>query len=161
WYQLGRSSRPPASRRNSAPPMKRSTRDRILITHVGSLPRADGTDRAGGEDEAALRRAGAGVGARPREGGIHILNEGEYPRGGHWLAYVDDRFDGFEARPPADGKPIILQGKDREAFADFYRSATERGTLFYEPAGQIKQARPHWVAVGPVGYRGQAALARE
>ncbi len=141
--------------------MRRSTRDRILTTHVGSLPRADGTDRAGGEDEAALRRSVAGVVARQREIGIDIVNEGEYTKGGDWLAYVDDRFDGFEARPPADGKPIILQGKDREAFADFYRSATERGTLFYEPAGQIKQARPHWVAVAPVGYRGQAALARE
>jgi 5-methyltetrahydropteroyltriglutamate--homocysteine methyltransferase len=141
--------------------MRRSTRGRILTTHVGSLPRADGTDRAGGEDEAALRRSVAGVVARQREIGIDIVNEGEYTKGGDWLAYADDRFDGFEARPPADGKPIILQGKDREAFADFYRSATERGTLFYEPAGQIKQARPHWVAVAPVGYRGQAALARE
>jgi 5-methyltetrahydropteroyltriglutamate--homocysteine methyltransferase len=141
--------------------MKRSTRDRILTTHVGSLPRADGTDRAGGEDEAALRKSVAGVVARQREIGIDIVNEGEYTKGGDWLAYIDDRFDGFEARPPADGKPIILQGKDREAFADFYRYATERGTLFYEPAGQIKQARPHWVAVAPIGYRGQAALARE
>ena len=141
--------------------MKRSTRDRILTTHVGSLPRADGTDRAGGEDEAALRRSVADVVARQREIGIDIVNEGEYTKGGDWLAYVDDRFDGFEARPPADGKPIILQGKDREAFADFYRYASERGTLFYEPAGQIKQARPHWVAVAPIGYRGQAALARE
>jgi len=141
--------------------MKRSTRDRILTTHVGSLPRADGTDRAGGEDEATLRESVADVVARQREIGIDIVNEGEYTKGGDWLAYVDDRFDGFEARPPADGKPIILQGKDREAFADFYRYASERGTLFYEPAGQIKQARPHWVAVAPIGYRGQAALARE
>jgi len=141
--------------------MKRSTSDRILTTHVGSLPRADGTDRPGGEDEATLRKLVADVVARQREIGIDIVNEGEYTKGGDWLAYVDDRFGGFEARPPADGKPIILQGKDREAFADFYRYATERGTLFYEPAGQIKQARPHWVAVAPIGYRGQAALARE
>jgi 5-methyltetrahydropteroyltriglutamate--homocysteine methyltransferase len=141
--------------------MKRSTRDKILTTHVGSLPRADGTDRAGGEDEAVLRKSVADVVARQREIGIDIVNEGEYTKGGDWLAYVDDRFDGFEARPPVDGKPIILQGKDREAFADFYRYASERGTLFYEPAGQIKQARPHWVAVAPIGYRGQAALARE
>jgi 5-methyltetrahydropteroyltriglutamate--homocysteine methyltransferase len=141
--------------------MKRSTSDRILTTHVGSLPRADGTDRPGGEDEATLRRSVADVVARQREIGVDIVNEGEYTKGGDWLAYMDDRFDGFEARPPADGKPIILQGKDREAFADFYRYASERGTLFYEPAGQIKQARPHWVAVAPIGYRGQAALARE
>jgi 5-methyltetrahydropteroyltriglutamate--homocysteine methyltransferase len=141
--------------------MKRSTRGRILTTHVGSLPRADGTNRPGGEDEAALRKSVADVVARQREIGIDIVNEGEYTKGGDWLAYVDDRFDGFEAHPPADGMPIILQGKDREAFADFYRYATERGSLFYEPAGQIKQARPHWVAVAPIGYRGTAALARE
>jgi 5-methyltetrahydropteroyltriglutamate--homocysteine methyltransferase len=141
--------------------MKCSTRERILTTHVGSLPRADGTDRPVGEDGAALRKSVADVVARQREIGIDIVNEGEYTKGGDWLAYVDDRFEGFEARPPADGKPIILQGKDREAFADFYRSASERGTLFYEPAGQIKQARPHWVAVAPIRYRGQAALQRE
>ena len=57
--------------------------------------------------------------------------------------------------------PVILQGKDREEFADFYRYATQRGTLFYEPAGQIKQARPHWVATAPVTYRGGEALKRE
>jgi 5-methyltetrahydropteroyltriglutamate--homocysteine methyltransferase len=56
---------------------------------------------------------------------------------------------------------VILQGKDREEFADFYRYASERGTLFYEPARQIKQSRPHWVATSPVSYRGEADLARE
>jgi 5-methyltetrahydropteroyltriglutamate--homocysteine methyltransferase len=103
----------------------------------------------------------ADVVARQREIGIDVINEGEYTKGGDWLSYVDDRFGGFEARPPAGGKPIILQGKDREVFADFYRSATERGTLFYEPAGQIKQSRPHWVASGPITYRGEASLKRE
>src|SRR6185369_9829301 len=38
---------------------------------------------------------------------------------------------------------------------------TERGTLFYEPAGQIKQSRPHWVASGPITYRGESSLKRE
>ena len=41
---------------------------------------------------------------------------------------VDDRFGGFEAGAPPSGVPIILQGKDREEFADFYRYASERGT---------------------------------
>jgi 5-methyltetrahydropteroyltriglutamate--homocysteine methyltransferase len=141
--------------------MKRSTSRRILTTHVGSLPRADGTDRPGGEDDVALRKAVADVVARQRELGIDVVNEGEYTKGGDWLSYVDDRFGGFEARPPAGGKPVILQGKDREEFADFYRYASERGTLFYEPGGQIKHARPHWVATSPVSYRGEAALRRE
>jgi 5-methyltetrahydropteroyltriglutamate--homocysteine methyltransferase len=141
--------------------MKRSTSARILTTHVGSLPRPDGTDRPGGEDDAALPELVAGVVKRQRDIGLDVVNEGEYTKGGDWLSYVDNRFGGFEARPPAGGKPIILQGKDREVFADFYRYASERGTLFYEPGGQIKQARPHWVATGPIIYQGDAALKRE
>jgi 5-methyltetrahydropteroyltriglutamate--homocysteine methyltransferase len=141
--------------------MQRSTSKKILTTHVGSLPRPNGTDRPGGEDDAELRKMVADVVTRQREIGIDVINEGEYTKGGDWLSYVDDRFGGFEARPPAGGKPIILQGKDREVFADFYRSATERGTLFYEPAGQIKQSRPHWVATGPITYRGESSLKRE
>jgi 5-methyltetrahydropteroyltriglutamate--homocysteine methyltransferase len=74
---------------------------------------------------------------------------------------VDERFAGFEARPPAGGKPVILQGRDREEFADFYRYATERGTLFYSPGDQIKRSRPNWVCTGPIAYRGQDALQRE
>jgi 5-methyltetrahydropteroyltriglutamate--homocysteine methyltransferase len=141
--------------------MKRSTSSKILTTHVGSLPRPDGTDRSGGEDAATLRQTVAGVVARQREIGIDVINEGEYTKGADWLSYVDNRFSGFEARPPEGGKPLILQGKDREAFADFYRHASERGTLFYEPGGQIKHARPHWVATAPIGYRGAADLQRE
>jgi 5-methyltetrahydropteroyltriglutamate--homocysteine methyltransferase len=141
--------------------MKRSTSSKILTTHVGSLPRADGTDRPSGEDAAALRQSVADVVARQRDIGIDVINEGEYTKGGDWLSYVDNRFVGFEARPPAGGKPLILQGKDREEFADFYRYASERGTLFYEPGGQIKQSRPHWAATAPISYRGTADVRRE
>jgi 5-methyltetrahydropteroyltriglutamate--homocysteine methyltransferase len=141
--------------------MKRSTSRKILTTHVGSLPRPDGSDRAGSENEAALKAAVADVVAHQRRIGIDIVNEGEYAKGGDWLSYVDSRFDGFEARPPAGGTPVILQGKDREEFAEFYRYAMDRGTLFYEPGGQIKHARPHWVATAPITYRGADALRRE
>jgi 5-methyltetrahydropteroyltriglutamate--homocysteine methyltransferase len=141
--------------------MKRSSRSKILTTHVGSLPRPDGTDRAGSEDDATLQKLVAEVVARQRDTGIDVINEGEFTKGGDWLSYVDNRFSGFEARPPAGGKPLILQGKDRDEFAEFYHYASERGTLFFEPAGQIKQSRPHWVAVAPIGYRGIDALKRE
>ena len=141
--------------------MKRSSSNKILTTHVGSLPRPDGTDRAGHEDDAAIREMVKAVVARQRDIGIDVVNEGEYTKGGDWLSYVDNRFGGFEARPPAGGTPVILQGKDREEFADFYSYATQRGSLFYEPAGQIKQARPHWVATAPITYRGADALKKE
>src|SRR5215467_10428891 len=136
--------------------MKRSTSRKILTTHVGSLPRPDGTDRAGAEDAASLPQLVTDVVKRQRAIGIDVINEGEFTKGGDWLSYVDNRFEGFEARPPAGGTPLILQGKDREEFADFYAYAAQRGTLFYEPGGQIKHARPHWVATAPISYRGVA-----
>jgi len=98
---------------------------------------------------------------RQCEAGIDVINEGEYTKGGDWLSYLDSRFAGFEARPPPESKPLILQGKDREEFADFYRYASERGTLFYEPGEQIRRVRPHWVATSAIAYRGTADLKRD
>lgn len=141
--------------------MKRSSSSKILTTHVGSLPRPDGADLSGNEDDVSLRHMVAGVVKRQREVGIDVINEGEYTKGGDWLSYVDSRLDGFEARPPAGGKPLIQQGKDREQFADFYRYASDRRILFYEPGEQIKHSRPHWVATSPISYRGVADLQRE
>lgn len=141
--------------------MKRSSANKILTTHVGSLPRPDGSDRPGKDEAVMLPQLVADVVERQRAVGLDIINEGEYTKGGDWLSYVDNRFAGFEARPPSGGKPLILQGKDRDEFADFYAYAGARGTLFYEPGGQIKQARPHWVATAPISYRGAADLRRE
>jgi len=126
--------------------MKRSDR-RILTTHVGSLPTLDSV-------EAMVRRQ--------REIGLDLVNEGELTKGGDWLSYMEGRFGGFEPRPAPPGeKPLIAHGKDREAFADFYRYATEKGTLFYTPGEQIKRVRPIWVCASPITYQGQAALQEE
>ena len=86
--------------------------------------------------------------AKQREIGLDVINEGEYTKGGDWLSYIEERFGGFEQRPPKGGKPVLLQGKDREEFAEFYRYASERGTLFYGAAGQIGRHAPHWVCTG-------------
>ena len=141
--------------------MNRSDKTKILTTHVGSLPMIEGVSLTGREDERTLRNLVSDVVARQREIGIDIINEGEYTKGGDWLSYVDNRFEGFEARPPAGGTPILLQGKDREEFADYYRYASQHGILFYEPGGLMKQSRPYWVATGPISYVGEAALKRE
>jgi 5-methyltetrahydropteroyltriglutamate--homocysteine methyltransferase len=139
-------------------PVRRSS-NKILTTHVGSLPEPD--DRGAPDDPHRLEAQVAAVVERQRAIGLDVINEGEYAKGGDWLSYVEERFAGFEQRPPKGGKPLLLQGKDREEFADFYRYAGERGTLYYGPAGQIRPTRPHWVCTGPVRYRGEAALARE
>jgi 5-methyltetrahydropteroyltriglutamate--homocysteine methyltransferase len=128
--------------------MKRSG-EKILTTHVGSLPLMDSGSVQG-------------VVAKQRELGLDLINEGEYTKGGDWLSYVEERFGGFEPRPPAPGAvPLIAQGRDREAFADFYKYASEKGTLFYAPGEQIKRVRPIWVCTAPITYTGQASLERE
>src|SRR4051812_22848878 len=107
--------------------MRRST-ERILTTHVGSLP------QLGPVDDQAMAPAVEAVVHKQREIGIDIINEGEYTKGGDWLSFVESRFSGFEERPrPPDELPLIAQGKDREAFGEFYTYAAERGTLFFAP----------------------------
>jgi 5-methyltetrahydropteroyltriglutamate--homocysteine methyltransferase len=140
--------------------VKRSTTE-ILTTHVGSLPALASLDRTAADYPQQLRQQVAAVVEKQREIGLDVINDGEYTKEGDWLSYIDERFAGFEERPPKGGKPILLQGKDREEFADFYRYASERGTLFYAPGAQIKTTRPYWACTSPIAYRGQAALARE
>jgi len=134
---------------------------KILTTHVGSLPFFDLDKGVGAGDVANLRQDVAAVVARQRDIGIDIVNEGEYAKGGDWLRYMQNRFGGFADIAEPDGKPLIEQGRDREEFADFYRYATERGTLFYSPGAQIAKKRPVQACTGPVTYVGQAELRRE
>ena len=130
--------------------MQRSTH-KILTTHVGSLPAPQGVT-----GEAAVRQ----LVEQQRDTGLDIINEGEYTKGGDWLSFTDDRFGGFTAGE-RKGPPLITLGKDREEFADFYRWASQRGTLFFEPGDQIKTVRNHWICTGPITYTGQAVLQRE
>jgi 5-methyltetrahydropteroyltriglutamate--homocysteine methyltransferase len=130
--------------------MQRSTH-RFLTTHVGSLPAPDGF-----ADEGAVRE----LVKRQRDTGLDIVNEGEYTKGGDWLSFTDDRFGGFTAGQ-RKGPPVITMGKDREEFAAFYKWASERGTIFFEPGDQIKTVRNYWVCTGPVTYTGQDVLRRE
>ena len=140
----------------------RRSETKILTTHVGSLPYLLPLDKATAEYEARLTFAVDAVVDKQRALGIDVMNEGEYAKGGDWLSYVEDRFGGFEARPPKPGAVHLLaRGKDREEFAEFYQYATERGTLFYEPGGLIRRMRPSWVCVAPITYRAEAQLARE
>jgi 5-methyltetrahydropteroyltriglutamate--homocysteine methyltransferase len=140
--------------------MRRST-DRILTTHVGSLPDLRRLDESSPTYEADLRHDVEDVVRRQRETGIDVINEGEYTKGGDWLSFVETRFGGFAERPAPTDRPLIARGKDREEFSDFYQYATERQTLFYAPGEQIRTRRPYYVCTGPVTYTGQAELARE
>jgi 5-methyltetrahydropteroyltriglutamate--homocysteine methyltransferase len=140
--------------------MQRST-SKVLTTHVGSLPFLALDKGVGAGDETHLQDDVAAIVAKQRAIGVDIVNEGEYAKGGDWLRYMQNRFGGFTEIDAPEGKPLIEQGKDREDFADFYRYATERGTLFFSPGAQIAKKRPVHACTGPVSYVGQAELKKE
>jgi 5-methyltetrahydropteroyltriglutamate--homocysteine methyltransferase len=133
----------------------------ILTTHVGSLPGPPGFDATAPHDDAALRAAVEWVVARQRAVGLDVVNEGELTKQGDWLAFMDHRLGGFEERPaPAEGS-IVARGQDREAFAEFYRYAAERQTLFFVADNRMKLVRRYTAATGPITYTGLPALERE
>jgi 5-methyltetrahydropteroyltriglutamate--homocysteine methyltransferase len=141
--------------------MRRST-DRILTTHVGALPYPADVWGAEGPDEARLRAAAADIVRRQRDIGIDLINEGEVTKGGNWVTFINDRLSGFEPIPAAGTRQMMMQSKDWQDFADFYRDAMEGGTLFEQTRRAPDQTRHvDWACTGPVTFVGQAALARE
>jgi 5-methyltetrahydropteroyltriglutamate--homocysteine methyltransferase len=134
---------------------------RILTTHVGSLPFPSLDAGLAIGDSSRLKEDAAGVVRRQRALGVDIINEGEYTKGGDWLRYMQTRFGGFADIEATGEKPLIEQGKDREAFADFYKYASDRGTLFFAPGEQMQKKRPVQACTGPVVYAGSDELQRE
>jgi len=138
----------------------RRSSERILTTHVGSLIRPPelldamrARDRDPARWNAAVSTAVRDVVQRQRDAGIDIVDDGEYSKTG-FTAYVTDRLEGFEFRPPPPGQSAMLnRGRDRRAFADFYREydATE---------GQTEGGMTA-VCVGPIAYRGREVLERD
>lgn len=95
-----------------------TSRDRILTTHVGSLPRPPQLrellvkkDKGEAYDNAELarltREAVFGIVRRQAETGIDIINDGEMSKPGY-STYVADRLSGFAGHEPA--KPRLDTG---------------------------------------------------
>ena len=158
--------------------MRRST-DRILTTHVGSLPRpADlremWSKKTGtAEDEAALQgRLRAAVGEvvlAQKKTGVDIPNDGEFGKPmraasdrGAWGNYIFDRVSGFGPTSPesvapdtaAPGAPMRIVGVrwEQREFAEFYAD-TGLG------APSTAASRP--TCNGPIAYTAQATLSRD
>jgi 5-methyltetrahydropteroyltriglutamate--homocysteine methyltransferase len=142
--------------------MKTST-DRILTTHVGSLIRPEPLQdimraKQGHQpfDQAAyekcLKDSVAEVVHKQAEIGVDVVSDGEFGKAVSWNQYILERLSGFELRPiPADYRPGI-PGADRTRFKEFYTELDVR-----EP-----RANPDLVAcVGPVKYIGQDILKRD
>lgn len=140
--------------------MQRSAR-RILTTHTGSLPWSEPLSGSEPDYERRLDDAVTHVITEQLELGLDVVNEGEYTKGGDWLSFMDGRIGGCEPRTEVGRGTSIFMGREQQEFADFYRYARERGTLFYAPGEQINVRRNYWVCTGPLTYEGGAALERE
>src|SRR5438552_12329559 len=105
----------------------KTSQDRILTTHVGSLPRPPALrqllvrkDQGEAYDKAELtrltRQAVIDIVRRQAETGIDIVNDGEMSKPGY-STYVADRLSGFAGHEPA--KPR-LDTRDQPNFMAAY-----------------------------------------
>jgi len=142
--------------------MRHST-DRILTTHVGSLPRPhDLLDvlkaRLDGEeiDEAGFDAKVAGavdqMVAQQVAAGIDIVADGEMSKPGHAI-YIEERLSGFEQRP---GHDMGYYAAEKAAFPEYYEDYFRRAHL----GGAIAPAHPV-CCIGPIEYVGQDALTKD
>ena len=107
--------------------MKHST-DRILTTHVGSLPRPPdllamtlAKEQGGPFDAGAyadrVRSSVSEVVKKQAEAGIDVLADGEMGRFG-FIPYVNDRLTGVEPRPNPGGEGTWARSREHLAFPE-------------------------------------------
>jgi 5-methyltetrahydropteroyltriglutamate--homocysteine methyltransferase len=160
----------------------RDSRDGIITSHVGSLPRPDeliianrARDQGTGGDETAfqklLQSSVADIVKRQRDVGIAVPNDGEFGKSmgqqvnyRAWLSYIFHRLDGIEvaaggrlsARPRKartdELVPVDLMA--RRDRAKFLRAYTDPD----HPISTGPQRPPQPVCTGPVKYKGHAAI---
>jgi 5-methyltetrahydropteroyltriglutamate--homocysteine methyltransferase len=144
--------------------MKQST-ERILTTHVGSLPRPSDLlqmiqakeQRGAFDGEGFARRVKAAVAEVVRkqvEAGIDILADGEMGRFG-FIPYVNERLTGLEARLNPGGEGTWARSREHLAFPEYYAWAAQM------PGAAGGAQRNQWVCIGPIAYKGQQVLARD
>lgn len=136
--------------------MRRSV-ERILTTHVGSIPRppellslGEGNEASSGDAsyDARLKALTIDVVRKQVAAGLDIVNDGEFGKES-WANYIMKRITGFEVRPD-QMRPIEWLGSDRVRFADFMRETFPRAV----------EGVPTEACVGPIAYRDRRALER-
>ena len=137
--------------------------DRILTTHVGSLPRTvevldvmKAKHTGGDYDEAdyreKIRKGVAEIVKRQVDLGIDVVADGEMSKPG-FFTYLEERIEGFDQRP---NEKINMFTAEIAAFPEYYEDYFAR-MMF---GGAVVPMYPA-ACVGPVGYKGQEPLARD
>jgi 5-methyltetrahydropteroyltriglutamate--homocysteine methyltransferase len=150
----------------------RTSTDRILTTHVGSIPRPESIRsllraRVAGEpiDEAELGRrviqAVDDVVRQQAEAGLDIVSDGEMSKTS-FLAYTDERLTGFvTTTAPTDPSAALAGGiwarrvdsrREWRAFREYYSEYLPR---------EMPLATAPSVCEGPIAYKGEALLKQD
>jgi 5-methyltetrahydropteroyltriglutamate--homocysteine methyltransferase len=161
------------------------SRDHILTSHAGSLPRpaalieANSARQAGANvDEAQyqqqLKAAVVEVVRRQKELGIDVPGDGEYGKAmghrvnyGAWWHYSFQRLGGLDPQGPAlYDMPARRSGPDEVVLTSFSdrRDRQRFAAAYADPESGITTGprAPHWpVCVGPITYIGHEAIARD
>ncbi len=139
--------------------MKLST-ERILTTHVGSLPRPDDLfelmlARMDGNviDEQAyaerVRRAVKDCVRQQVDAGLDIVSDGEMAKPS-FITYAASRLSGLEKRDGFRPSPFANTRETRD-FPEYYQSAVAEQV-------SARRRRALMVCAGPIAYKGHAAL---
>src|SRR4029453_10820465 len=142
-------------RQQSRKEMKRST-DRILTTHVGSLPRPpdlldimQAREEGKAVDEKAhaarLRAAVADIVRKQIDLGIDIVDDGEFGKPS-FVSYVNERLGGFEIDKEKPRPHPWGGSREAKSFPEFYGD------------GHVAARQNHMVCTAPITYRGTAQL---
>ena len=94
----------------------RSSKDRILVSHAGNLPRPDYLDNlidGGKRTEGAkgtnyhelLPKGVQYIVDKQIEHGVDIVNDGEYAKAGSYGGYIQERITGYSMVPADPNKP--------------------------------------------------------
>jgi 5-methyltetrahydropteroyltriglutamate--homocysteine methyltransferase len=139
--------------------MRRST-ERILTTHVGSLPRPDDLfdlmlarmDGNAIDEQAYAERVRSAVRDCVRQqvgAGLDIVSDGEMAKPS-FITYAASRLSGLEKREGFRPSPFANTRETRD-FPEYYQSAVAEQV-------SARRRRALMVCAGPIAYKGHAAL---
>jgi 5-methyltetrahydropteroyltriglutamate--homocysteine methyltransferase len=158
--------------------MKRSV-DRILTTHVGSLPRPDDlvelyrNDAPDSKLLPRLKSAIADIVRKQHDAGVDVANDGEFGKAmrrtmdfGAWWSYVYDRLGGYELREEQAKKgraAWTFGSKERKDFAEFYaaEASAAQSSANAQQSGTSTARLYGLMCNASVKYTGHAAIQRD